>query len=193
MLTNVPAAINRMARNVVMNHPNSFNCQVFRKGVTRTAPDNMGGAPTMGGLGVLDSMDEEKYEYQFLGNGHALPAEGFSPAPMTKRGDANIGANDEFLFMVEPEHPSGHEEWFDLRSHDVVYLLLGLEASAPMLAFEVVAIETTSNIPPYTTRYVMNRRDDLHIPAGALVDEGDSGDPETPPHSGDDVPPGGGG
>jgi hypothetical protein len=32
--------------------------------------------------------------------------------------------------------------------------------------FEVIALETTSNIPPYTTRYVTNQRDDLHLPAG---------------------------
>lgn len=166
MLTNVPNAINRMARNVVMNHPNSFNCQVFRKSVTRTAPEAMGGAPTMGGLGVLDSMDEEQFEYRHLGNGYALPAEGFAPAPMVKRGDANIGAGEEFRFLVEPEEQSGHPDWFDLRSHDVVYLLLGSEPDAARLAFEVVGIETTSNIPPYTTRYIMNRRDDLHIPAG---------------------------
>ena len=31
------------------------------------------------------------------------------------------------------------------------------------LAFEVVGIETTVNIPPFTTRYICNRRDDLHV------------------------------
>ena len=193
MLNNVPGAINRMARNVVTNHPNTFNCQLFRKTVTRTAAESVAGNPTMGGLGVLDSMDEEQFEYTFLGNGYALHADGFAPAPMVKRGDANIGHADEFRFLIEPEEPSGHPDWFDVRSHDVMHLLLGEGPGAARLAFEIVGTETTSNIPPYTTRYVMNRRDDLHIPAGALVDEGDSGDPETPPPSGDDVPPGGGG
>lgn len=166
MLTNVPAAVNRMARNVVVNHPNTFNCQVFRKTTTRTAPDTVDGNPTLGGLAVLDTMDEEQFEYNFIGNGYALPADGFAAAPMVDRQDANIGSGEEFRFLIEPEEPSGHPEWFDVRSHDVVFLLLGDGPSPARLAFEVVGIETTSNIPPYTTRYITNRRDDLHLPAG---------------------------
>ncbi|MCM1128959.1 MAG: hypothetical protein NC211_03645 [Alistipes senegalensis] len=165
MLTNVPNSINRLARNVVMNHPNSINCQVFRKVITRPAPETMGGEPTMGGLGVLDNQDEEDFEYQFLGNGYALQVESFSPALMMDNADANIGALSEFRFLIEPEEPSGHPDWFDVRKHDMVYLLLGIEPDDAKLAFEVIDIETTSNIPPYTTRYIMNRRDDLHIPA----------------------------
>lgn len=163
MLNNVPTGINRMARNVVMNHPNAMNCEVYRKTVTRAAPDTVGGLPTMGGLGVLDSMDEEQYEYAFLGYGHALPAEGFAPAPMVKRGDANIGSGEEFRFLIEPEEPSGHQDWFDVRTHDVMYLLLGTGDTPPKMAFEVVGIETTSNIPPFTTRYITNRRNDLDL------------------------------
>jgi len=166
MLTNVPNAINRMTRNVVMNHPNTFNCQVFRKTITRAEQETVDGNPTLGGLGVLDTMDEEQFEYEFIGNGFALPADGFSPAPMMDRRDANIGAGDEFRFLVEPEGQSGSAEWFDLRTHDVVYLLLDTGPAPAKLAFEVVGTETTSNIPPYTTRYITNRRDDLHVPAG---------------------------
>ncbi len=163
MLNNVPTGINRMARNVVMNHPNAMNCEVYRKTVTRTAPDTVAGAPTMGGLGVLDSMDEEQYEYTFLGYGHALPADGFAPAPMVKRGVANIGSGEEFRCLIEPEEPSGDPDWFDVRSHDVMYLLLGTGDTPPKMAFEVVGIETTSNIPPFTTRYITNRRNDLDL------------------------------
>lgn len=97
--------------------------------------------------------------YSFIGNGHALPT----------NKDVKI-ASDLFYFYISPEEPSGHEEWFDLRSHDVVYLLLGLEESAPMLAFEVILTESTSDAPPYNTRYIMRRRDDLHIAAGAPSD-----------------------
>ena len=67
MLTNVPSAVNRMARNVVINHPNTWECQVFRKRVTRTDGAPVGGLPTMGGLGVLDSEDEESIDYDHLG------------------------------------------------------------------------------------------------------------------------------
>ncbi|MBL8473794.1 MAG: hypothetical protein JNM98_18535 [Rhodocyclaceae bacterium] len=148
-----------MTRNIVKNHPNTFTCQVFRKEVTR--PD----AATLGGLGVLDTADEEQFEYVFMGNGCALPADQFAPAPMVSHGDANIGSGEEFRFLIEPEEPPGQPEWFDIRTHDVVYLLMGAGPSAAKLAFEVVGTETTSNIPPFTTRYITNRRDDLHVAA----------------------------
>jgi hypothetical protein len=166
MLSNVPNAVNRMARNVVVNHPNTFNCEVYRKTVTRTAPETVDGNPTLGGLGVLDTMDEEQFEYSLVGNGYALPADGFATAPLVDRRDANIGSGEEFRFLIEPAEPSGAPGWFDVRTHDVVYLLLGDDPAPAKLAFEVVGAETTSNIPPYTTRFITNRRDDLHIPAG---------------------------
>ena len=166
MLTNVPTAINRTLRNVLINHPNTCSCEVYRKVVTR--PGGAGSPPTLGGLGVLDSMDEEQFEYEFLGRGLAMPAEGgsFAPAPMVRRGDANIGAEDVFRYAVVPEEPEGQPGWFSLRTHDVLYLLLGTGPSPPKLAFEVLGEETTSNIPPFTTRYITARRDDLHVPAG---------------------------
>ena len=66
---------------------------------------------------------------------------------------------------AQPEEPSGHADWFDVRKHDVIYLVLGAGPTPPMIAFEVVGTETTTNIPPYTTRFVCNRRDDLGVPA----------------------------
>jgi len=173
MLTNVPQSINRMARNVVINHPNTFNCEVYRKTVTRQSEAPVGGLPTMGGLGVLDSMDEEQFEYAFMGFGYALPADGgFAPAPMVRRGDANIGSGDEFRFLIEPEEP----DEFDVREHDVLYLRLGVGTKVPKVAYEIVAIETTSNIPPYTTRYIANRRNDLDLitPEDYAADYADS-------------------
>lgn len=181
MLNNVPEAINRMARNVVVNHPNTFNIQLFRKSVTRSGvgEETVDGNPTLGGLAVLNTGDEEQFEYAFVGNGYALMADSFSPAPMMDRKDANTGSVDEFRFLIEPEGPSGSSEWFDVRTNDVMYLLLGSGPNPARLAFEVVGYETTSNIPPYTTRYVANRRDDLHLPAGS-VGNPDDGAPNEP-------------
>ncbi|AJK46230.1 hypothetical protein [Burkholderia plantarii] len=166
MLTNVPDAVNRMTRNVIMNHPNTFNCQLFRKVITRKADETVGGNPTLGGLGVLDTMDEEEFEYEFVGNGYALLAEPFTPAPVVSRHDASLSTEDEFRFLIQPEGESGSDEWFDVRKHDVMYLLLGIGPQPARLAFEIIGTETTSNIPPYTTRYVANRRDDLHLREG---------------------------
>ena len=165
MLTAVPSSVNALTRNVVLNHPNSFNCKVFREVTERVAPTTIGGLPTMGGLGVLDPEDEEKISHQFLGNGFALPAESFAPSPLMSAGDAAYGAEAEVRFLIQPEEPSGHAEHIDVRKHDVFYLLLGTGDAPPMIAFEVVGTETTSNIPPFTTRFICNRRDDLAVPA----------------------------
>lgn len=167
MLTNVPSAVSRMARNVVINHPNTFSCQVFRKSVTRTADSSVGGLPTLGGLGVIDSSDEEQIEYEFVGNGYAMPAEQFQASSMMDRQDANNFPGEEFRYLIEPEAANaGEEGFFTPKKHDVFYLLLGPGDAPAKLAFEIISIETALNIPPYTIRYVANRRDDLHVAAG---------------------------
>lgn len=166
MLNNVPAAVNRMARNVVINHPNTFNCQVFRKSVTRQAADSVGGLPTLGGLAVIDSTDEEQFDYSFVGNGFALMAEQFSPSMVMDRQDANNGFADEYRFLVESEDAAPAVTAFEPAKNDVIYLLLGSDpATAPKVAYEVVGIETTMNIPPYTKRFICNRRGDLDVVA----------------------------
>ena len=159
MLNNVPQAMNRMARNVVINHPNTSSCKLLRKLVTR-AGVAVGGLPTLGGLGVMDSDDEESVDWEFIGNGYAMQAEPFMASPMMDRQDANNGSASEFRFLIEPEAAPGTPQWFDIKTHDVMYMDLG---DPVWLAFEVVGIETTVNIPPFTTRYICNRRDDLHV------------------------------
>lgn len=164
MLNNVPVAVNRMARNVVINHPNTFNCQVFRKAVTRAAPDIVGGIPTLGGLSVISSADEVEFEYTFIGNGFALMAEQFSQSAMMDREDANNGFANEYRFLIESEDAPPLPTAFEPLKNDVFYLVLGNDpATAPKIAYEIVGIETTMNIPPYTKRFVCNRRDDLHV------------------------------
>jgi uncharacterized membrane protein YuzA (DUF378 family) len=165
MLTNVPSAVNRMARNVVINHPNAFNCQVFRKTVTR-AGDVVSGLPELGGLGVLSSEDEEQYTYAWVGNGYSLQVEAFQPALMMDRRDANNGLESEFKFLIEAEDAAGMPGAFEPKKFDVMYLLLGDGPNPAKVAFEIVGIEAMLNIPPYTSRYIANRRDDLHVAAG---------------------------
>lgn len=108
MLTNVPTAINSLARNVVINHPNAFNAVMVRKRVTRTAATSVMGYPTLGGLGVISSEDEESIEWDLLGNAYALETEMFTPGMMMDRQDANNGGIDEFRFLIEPETMIGN-------------------------------------------------------------------------------------
>lgn len=160
MLNNVPMALKRMARNVVVNHPNTLSCKVFRKRVVRTASGEMGGLPTLGGLGVLDSGDEDDIEWDFVGNGYAMRAEPFGGGTMMDRQDAAHANGGSSTFMIEPEAAPGTPEHFTVQNHDVFYLLLG---DAVKLAFEVVRIEPVVDIPPYGMRYVVNRRDELDL------------------------------
>lgn len=155
MLNMVPETINRMARTVVINHPNTFNCICVRQRVTRTAASSVGGLPTLGGLGVISSDDEEQITWDLLGNGYAMKAEPFQASMMMDRQDANNGALDEFKFLIEPESPGA----FAPKKKDVFYLIIG----TVRLAYEIVGVETTSDIPPYTQRYICNRRDDMHF------------------------------
>lgn len=154
MLNNVPNAINALARNVVINHPNTFGCVAVRKRVTRSGP-LIGGLPTLGGMGVISADDEESIEWDLLGNGYALKSEPFAPSLMMDRRDANNGHADDFRFLIEPEDIG----LFEPKKNDVIYLILG----DIRMAFEIVGVETTSDIPPYTQRFVCNRRDDLHF------------------------------
>lgn len=157
MLNNVPGAINRMARNIVIHHPNAYNCIVFRKRVLRTAPEISGGMPTLGGLGVINSEDESEFTYDLLGNAYALEVGSYEPGKMMDRQDANDGGTQEFRYLIESEIVDGLPGGFTVKKNDVVYLVLG----DVRLAREVVYIETTGNIPPYSQRYVCNSRNDL--------------------------------
>ena len=174
MLYNVPNTLNRMIFNVVANHPNAFSCEMLRRIVTRSNPGEKEflGRETMGGAGVLDTYDEEDYTYEFLGLGYALPTENFQPSKLTDHKDANIGPTEEFSFLIVPQAQSGEEGFFIPKTHDVMYLLLGEDPEKQAkLAFEIIRMETTSNIPPYTNRWICNRRDDMHISAQEVAEE----------------------
>ncbi|MCP5245682.1 MAG: hypothetical protein H6937_06965 [Burkholderiales bacterium] len=162
MLNNVPSGINRMRRNVVINHPNTWECQVFKKIVNRSGEPVVGGLPTLGGMMVLSSEDEEDVDWEHVGNGYALQAETFSPASMMDRQDANIGAT-EVRYLIEPESPEGMEGHFFISKHFVIYLVISDDVR---VAYEVVDIETVMDVSPYATRYVMNRRADLDLLPG---------------------------
>lgn len=165
MLNNVPNQINKGARAVVLNHPNAWPAFVFRKRVNRLddPPGTMGGAQTLGGIGVLDSEDESDVDWDELGHAAALIAEPFAGGGLNDRDDAVDGEGVEMRILVESVAPPGSEAYFEAKKRDVVYVMLG---EGVALAFEVVGIEGGANIPPYTRKYVVNKRDDLHyIPA----------------------------
>jgi hypothetical protein len=157
MLNAVPEQLTKMARSVVINHPNAWNCEAYRKKMLRTDPTTqIGGIPTLGGLSVLDSEDESAIEWEWIGNGFALQAEPYQPSLMMSSGGAINNAAIELRFLIVPESVDD----FVLKKHDVIYLLLG---ESIKLAWEIIAIEAMVNIAPYTTRYILNKRSDLDL------------------------------
>lgn len=161
MLNNVAQGVNSITRNVVIRHPNTFNAEFYRRTIDRPDPVE-GERPTMGGMMVLGVEDEVEIKWGFIGTGYALVADHFQPAFMMDHGDANNGAMDEYRFLIESELQD-FEGGFIPKKNDVFYVVLGdiLDKDAPRIAYEIIGVETTLNVPPYVPRYVCNRRDDI--------------------------------
>lgn len=161
MLNNIPKGLNAITRNVVIRHPNTFNCEFYRREVNRLEPV-VGERSTMGGMMVMSVDDEVEINWALIGTGYALVADQFQPAVMMDRMDANNGSVEEFRFLIESELEA-FEGGFEPKKNDVFYVVLGdiQDEDAPRIAYEIIGVETTVNVPPYVPRYVCNRRDDL--------------------------------
>lgn len=185
MLYNVSTGIQRMALNTIRRHPNAWNVQFFRKVIDRPGgAESFGGLATLGGAAVLDSQDEPDYHYEFLVNGYAMRADGFngSGMNMTEAKDAPYGGDDEFTYALATElpPPAGLDDTpalpVELTTKDLVLFVLGEGEDAARLAYEIVSLQPTMELPPYLPRYVLNRAPHFDIPAGAQVP-----DPEPEP------------
>lgn len=154
MLNNVPLAIRRSVRAVTLNHPNRMTCTVYRKVITRTAPDTLGGLPTLGGLGVLEDDDEADFDYQSLGDGVVVMLQvyqgGFRSDDNSLLDNPNTSQQETLL---EPLIDDG----FTPKKHDLVSIVMG----DALLPYEITDITGTVNIPPFTQKYVLQLRDEL--------------------------------
>lgn len=159
MLPNVPRQINRAARSVTLRHPNSIPCIVMRKAVNRTdsPPGQLGSLPTLGGIGVLSSEDEEDFDWDALGGAMILFVGSFSGSPQVERGDGLVPVV-EVEALIEADDELGTPGYFEPRRNDIIYVLIGQDVSLP---YEIVSINSNVNISPYTRRYVLQPRDDL--------------------------------
>jgi hypothetical protein len=165
VLTQVPQAVNHQTRMVTLYHPNAMDCTVWRKQVKRVevnpdtgAPSVDIGAPTLGGLGVLRSEDEDNYEYVELGAGKCLFCGQYQPNDVNERDDNLVQANAQEA-QVEAIASAGAAGHFVVDTNDLVQVSMGLGA---VMAFEVVTVTGSVNIPPYNRKLVLNPRDDLH-------------------------------
>lgn len=166
MLTSVPTAINRSARQVVLRHPNSFDAVVSRKRLVRVEPDpatglpsEMGGAPTMGGMGVLRAEDEAEFDYVELGPAKLQFA---GPGPFQQQDmierDNGLVPEAQREVLIECIAEPGQPGYFLTDTADLVMITLG---PGVVMAYEVANVGGSVNIPPYTRRLALNPRDDL--------------------------------
>lgn len=163
MLTNVPLGVAHNTRQVVLNHPNSMECDVYRKRVLRTEPaagggaNEMGGAPTLGGMGVLKNEDEAEFDYVLVGEGKVLFAGIQQPASINDRDNAPEAAAQEA--QIASLGKPGTPEFFEADNQDLIAVKVGLGV---VLAFTVEDVMGSVHIPPYTRKYLLQPRDDLH-------------------------------
>jgi len=129
----------------------------LRKVVNRTGGSQVMGLPTLGGMGVMSSEDEENYSFEPLGNAYALRGDAFGASLMMDQQDANNGTDDNFIFLIEPELLAPAPWSFTVKKNDIFYYVIS-ESPLIELGFEVVGIETVTNIPPFNQRYICNRQ-----------------------------------
>lgn len=154
MLNNVPLAIRRSVRAVTLNHPNRMTCTVYRKVITRVAPDTLGGLPTLGGLGVLEDDDEADFEYQSLGDGVVVMLQVYQGG---FRSDDNSLLDNPNTSQQETLLEPLIDDAFIPKKHDLVSIVIG----DAVLPYEITDITGTVNIPPFTQKYVLQLRDEL--------------------------------
>lgn len=165
MLNQVPIGIRKHARLTVLKHPNNMDCTVWRKRVKRVEVNSvtgdeslMGGAPTLGGMGVLRSEDEAEFDYEELGPGKILLVGMYQPASENDQGSALLTQPMQEA-LVESTAELGQEAYFEADLGDMVFQQLGLGV---FLAYSVEDIVGNVGIPPFTRKLVLQPRDDLH-------------------------------
>ncbi len=159
MITEVPIKITQATRAVTLKHPNSMDCVIYRKVNKRSNPDGeeMGGIPTLGGLGVLSSEDEPDFEYEELGAAKILVTSRYeSNLDMADSGDSiapDTMMQEAQIESVEPV-PA-----FTPKKNDLIAVMPG---GGVVIGFEIVGTTASVGIYPYTTKYVIAARDELH-------------------------------
>jgi hypothetical protein len=165
MINNVPIKIAQASRMVALKHPNSIDCVLFRK-VLLTPPDaeQMGGLPTLGGMGVLRSEDEPEFEYQKIGSGKILVTGQFAGGALADNGESIAPGADQAMQEAQivcldvvvggvkqpgPEPVAG----------DLVGMMPG---GGVLIGFEVIGQTSSVGIYPYVPKWVIAPRDELH-------------------------------
>jgi hypothetical protein len=156
MLTQVPEAMRKRNRLLVLNHPNAMDCELWRKVQKRTfgtGTSEIGGLPTLGGLAVLDNEDETEPEYVCMGEGKVLFLGIYERTTMHNSGDA-AEQQDVSEALIEPKMIGA---WAPKDSD----LIQAYPGCGVVLPYEVTRELNTANIPPYAVKYELRSQGDL--------------------------------
>jgi hypothetical protein len=156
MLNQVPIAMRIAARAMVMRHPNSIDCQVWRRQVTRTAgaaSGSAGGLPTLGGLTVMDSDDEPQVDYSLLGDAKVHFTGLYERTTLADAKDSAV-AQTVSESLIEPVV----EGAFEPKDGDLVMVMPG---AGVVITYEVTNVLNTVNIPPFLPKYELGMQGDM--------------------------------
>lgn len=159
MINQVPIKITEAARAVTLKHPNSMDCAIYRKVNKRTNTENeeMGGIPTLGGLGVLSSEDEPDFEYQKLGEAKILITSRYDGLlDMHEGGDSLV---PDVMAQEAQIESTEAVPTFTPKKNDLVAVMPG---GGVVIGFEIAGTTGNVAIYPYTTKFVIIPRDELH-------------------------------
>jgi len=156
MINSVPVAITKAAKAVTRRHPNSLDCVVYRKVLTAPAGEQMGGLPTLGGMGVLKSEDDPDFEYRKVGMGRIHVTGRFDGGDMSDRGDSIVPDQP----MQEANIVSADDlPGFEVQKGDLIGMMPG---GGVLIGFEIVGQTGSVAIYPYVTKWIIAPRDELH-------------------------------
>lgn len=158
MIKGAPLNIMKAARQVTLRHPNSIEARVWRRVLLRTGSESMGGIPTLGGVGVIDSDDEDDTDYDPVGECMVQLLERYEPSGFNDRETTVDMQYPQTLALIECIKEPDDVDYFIAEKRDVVILDIGIGIQ---IGFEVVDMVSDVNISPYTRKYVLNKRDEL--------------------------------
>ena len=166
MLNQVPIQVMRSARMVTLRHPNGMDCTLYRKTVNRLptdTPNEMGGLPTIEGVGVLNAEDEPDYTYSELGAARIVFTGQFQPQVGNMMdNDTSILYHDpapvEALVecLAEPDAP----EYFTPDKNDMVTVYPG---NGVVVSYMIADVTGNIAIPPYTRKYLLQPMQDASV------------------------------
>ena len=157
MINAVPKDIIEEARMETLKHPDAMDCVIYRMVLLRTTGETLIG---LSDLGVLNDEDEDEdedegeFEYQALGPAKILMKGKYQGCDMVDNGDALVP--DSLLeALIECVDAPG----FEIKKDDMVMVMLG---GGVVIGFEIVGVTDSADIYPYTKRWVVSPREELH-------------------------------